>query len=321
VDELERGAATVRRRGRAVETGLLLRALAIVLVVANHTEAFTVVGGAHLLLGVAGFNAARFHLAGAGRRIRDVLRGCARVVLPTVAAAALTGAATGWYSWQHLLLVQDLVDPAGPYHHYWFIEVLLQLTVASALLLAIPWVGRLNAARPLVVPSGLLGVALLARYGVLPAGEGEDRLYAPWAVAWLFVWGWAAARATTIRHRLILSGVVLAAMHGFFFARTAREVLVAVGLLALLWLPTVRLPRRVVPAVGLLGGASLFIYVSHYWVMSNLHAAWPAFLASLLVGLGYQRLWTRLPALVRRSTVGRWRHSLTPRRAAVHSAS
>jgi acyl-coenzyme A synthetase/AMP-(fatty) acid ligase len=294
VRALERAATSAPRRGRAVETGLLVRALAIVLVVANHTEAFTVVGGAHLLLGLAGFNVARFHLAGRGRRIGELVRACARVVLPTVAAAAFTGALTGWYSWQHLLLVQDLVDPAGPYHHYWFVEVLLQLTLLSGLLLAIPWVGRLNERRPLVVPLVLLAVALLARYGVLPAGTGEARLYGPAAVAWLFVWGWAAARATNLQHRLLLSGVLLGAIDGFFFNRTGREVLVALGLLAVLWWPTVRLPRRAVPVVGLLAGASLFVYVSHYWVMSSFHQPWLAFGLSFVVGVGYQRLWGRL---------------------------
>lgn len=296
---LERVAPEPARRGRAVETSLLLRAVAIVLVVANHAEAFQIVGGAHLLLGVAGFNVARFQLAalaaGGRRRLGGVLRGCGRVALPTVAAVAVTGTLTGWYSWEHLFLVQDLVDPAGPFHHYWFIEVLLQLTLLASLLLTLPWVARLDRRRPLAVPLCLLAVALLPRYDLLLVTAGEARLYTPWAVAWIFVWGWAAARARTLPHRVLLSAVLLATLPGFFVGRTSREVLVGVGLLVVLWRPTVRLPRRAVPPVALLAGASLYVYVSHYWVLSSFHQPWVAFVLSFVVGLGYHRLWSWLP--------------------------
>ena len=321
VRALESAPPASRSRGRTVETGLLIRALAIVLVVANHTETFKVVGGAHLLLGLAGYNVARFHLVGLGRRLRDLGRACARVAAPTLAAAAVTGSLTGWYSWQHFLLVQDLVDRAGPYHHYWFVEVLLQLTLLSGLLLAVPWVGRLNARRPLAVPLALLGVTLLFRYGVLPAGDGEDRIYGPAAVAWLFAWGWAAARARSWQHRMVLSGIVLAAVDGFFFNRTGREVLVALGLLAVLWLPSVRLPRVSVPVVGALAGASLYVYVSHYWVMSSFHQPWVAFALSFVVGLAYHRLWCWLPGALRRSTAALRLHRVRATRRALTAAS
>ena len=72
VDELQhlvppQGAPVTERTSRLirhVETGVLLRAVAIVLIVGTHMGVFWVRGGAHALLAVAGFNLARFRLAG-----------------------------------------------------------------------------------------------------------------------------------------------------------------------------------------------------------------------------------------------------------------
>ena len=63
--------ATSPRRGRPgpvrspwvrLDTGIVLRAVAIVMIVGSHTNLFVLFGGAHVLLAVAGANFARFHL-------------------------------------------------------------------------------------------------------------------------------------------------------------------------------------------------------------------------------------------------------------------
>ncbi|MFN2540409.1 MAG: AMP-binding protein [Mycobacteriales bacterium] len=63
---------TARRRGtrHGTDTSVLLRALATLLIVAHHSEVVKLLGGAHLLLGVAGYNFARFQLTPAVRRQR-----------------------------------------------------------------------------------------------------------------------------------------------------------------------------------------------------------------------------------------------------------
>ena len=48
--------------GATLETSVALRAVAIVLVVGSHAELFTLWGGAHILLGIAGYNFGRFCL-------------------------------------------------------------------------------------------------------------------------------------------------------------------------------------------------------------------------------------------------------------------
>ncbi len=111
--ELARTAPAPRRRGRLVETSVLLRALAIVLIVGSHADLFMVMGGAHVLLAVAGANLARFPLsgprAGQGRRL---LRSAGRVWAPTAlwvgGCLALGGLG---YRPLNLLLANGLLGP------------------------------------------------------------------------------------------------------------------------------------------------------------------------------------------------------------------
>ena len=80
-----------------MDTTVALRALCILLIVGTHANVFTLVGGAHLLLAVAGYNFARFQLADVPRaaRVRNGLVAVAQVVVPSSlfigAVALLTG--------------------------------------------------------------------------------------------------------------------------------------------------------------------------------------------------------------------------------------
>ena len=295
VAELDRSRRTRRSWLRTVDMSAALRALAIVLVVAHHSSVVRILGGAHLLLGVAGYNFARFQLTRAPRKERVVglLRSTARIAVPSIAAIAVTSLVIGRYNWEHLLLVHDLVSPGMAVKDFWFIEVLVQLLLAAAVVLTLA--DRLERRFPFALPMALLAVGLLARFNVLPAGEGKARHFAPYAIAWIFVWGWAAAKASSRMHRLVLTAVLAGALPGFFLGQPGRELLVGSALLLLLWVPAIRLPCFTSRVVGLLAGASLYVYVTHVLVIAHLRPL-PllAFLASFAVGIGYWRLCKRL---------------------------
>jgi acyl-CoA synthetase (AMP-forming)/AMP-acid ligase II len=303
VRALSAAASPRRRWGRAVETGVLLRAVAILLVVAHHVHLFRLLGGAHLLLAVAGFNFARFQLAAVPRseRVRRALRAVARLTVPTVAVVLLGMLLLRRYGWEQLLLVHDLLHPDAGWKHFWFVEVLVQLLLACCLLLALPPADRAERRWPFATPLVLLGLALLPRAGVVPAFEGQARLFAPYAVAWLFVWGWAAARAATPARRAALTVVLAGALPGFFLGNHVRTAVVGAGLLTLLWVPRTRLPRAVVPAVGVLASASLYIYLAHFLVLPAVEGfPLPAFVAALAAGLAYWQVVSRVEQRVRR---------------------
>ncbi|GAA1518502.1 AMP-binding protein [Streptomyces albidochromogenes] len=314
IRELRQPSATPapRRRGprrRTLEMSVALRAVAIVLIVGSHIDLFWVKGGAHVLLGVAGYNFARFHLTSADRRerLRAIGRSAARIAVPSAAWLALMLLVTDDYDLTGVLLLTSLL---GPNDGFWFIEVLLYMLLAVAALLAVPRMDRAERRFPFALPAGLLALGLVGRYTLFGL---DDRMHIPLVatVFWFFALGWTAARATTVRQRLLVNAVVLAAVPGFFSGEPAREAVVMAGLTLLIWvrkLPSLASANRV---AGVLAGSSLYIYVTHWQVFPLLEdrSKLLATLASLLVGIAYAALATRVAA--------RWRSSLRTRRAAL----
>jgi acyl-CoA synthetase (AMP-forming)/AMP-acid ligase II len=298
------------RPGRALETGVLLRAVAILLIVGSHADLWTLLGGAHVLLGVAGFNFARFHLDGSRSPMRTVLRSVGRIVVPSVVAIGVAAAVTSKYTLTNVLLLNGVVGPArwGPTWHFWFVEVLVYLLLAVALLLAVPAVRQAERRWPWGFALVLLAAGVASRFspGWLPTGP--DRIHTAHVLLWLFVLGWATARATTASRRLLLSGVLLLTVPGFF-GDLRRETIVLAGLLALLWVATVRVPAWLASASTALAAASLHVYVTHWLVYPHLeqHSPVAATGASLAVGLLYREADVRVHAACRRRHVGRVR--------------
>jgi hypothetical protein len=286
------------RTGRRVETGVALRAAGIVAVVGSHTELVTLLGGAHVMLAVAGYNLARFHLSAAAPW-RSLLRAARGIAVPSAAAIAVAALLTERYTAVNVLLLNGVLGPRewGPTWHFWFVEVLVYLVLATAALLAVPAVRRLEQRRPWGFALGLVAVGSVSRFfpGWLPTGP--DRIHTAHVVLWLFALGWAAARASTTGRRLLLTAVLLLTVPRFF-DDGQRDALVVAGISALIWVRTVRLPTVLAVPVAAVAAASLHVYVTHWLVYPDLEAHSPlgATCASLAAGLLYQRLHLRVRA-------------------------
>jgi acyl-CoA synthetase (AMP-forming)/AMP-acid ligase II len=280
-----------------VDTGVALRAVAIVLIVGTHAQLFAVAGGAHLLLAAAGFNLARFHLTDSPRweRVRGILRVLRRVALVSVAWIALVYLITDDYALRHVFLLNYLIGPTGVPNHYWFVEALVYITLGLCGLLAIPAVDRLERRHPFALPMGVAALGLVTRYDLIPGLQWRT----PALVFWLVALGWAAARATTVWQRLFVSVAVVVTVPGFFNS-VPREAVVAAGLLLLIWLPHLPVPRPLNWLAGVLAGASLYIYLTHWQVFPVLDqvSGLLATLGSLAAGIalaGLVRLARRIP--------------------------
>ena len=301
--------ASARRAPRgwqAVETGVLLRALAIVAIVGTHGNLFDVTGGAHLLLVLMGFNLGRFALGSPQRRdrVRALLRSAARVAVPSVLWIGGVTLLTGQYPWATALLVNSLVGPrswAEPAWHFWFIEAFVLCVLALAVLAAVPAVHRLDRRHPFWFPVVLALVGLLTRYEVVVL-RGGDVIHRAEVIWWLVALGWATARAATTTHRAVVSVLLVLTVPGFF-TDPARDAVVLLAALALVWVRRTWVPGALVPAVSALAAASLWIYLTHWQVYPHLEVDHPllATLASLLVGVLAHRLVTRGTALTRLS--------------------
>lgn len=311
--ELEGAAKPERRRSWAatLETSVALRAAAIVLIVGSHAGLFELWGGAHILLGVAGYNFGRFCLTQRPRndRIRHLRNTIGWIAVPSVLWVALTLVLTDHYTWSNLLLANKILGPhdsmtAG---RLWFVEVLVWTLVALALLFWVPALDRAERQRPLVVAAVFLAAGLALRYDALGLDMGRDAWFTMLAF-WFFAIGWAASKCTTPLQRALVTAVLAVALYGYFDSPT-RELLVFGGLALVIWLPTIRCPAVLTAAVGVLAEASLYTYLVHYQV----YALFPGdplvgVLASLAVGILLTQLVTTA------------RHRLRARRAAVRAA-
>jgi non-ribosomal peptide synthetase component E (peptide arylation enzyme) len=281
------------RRWPRVDTTVLLRAFSICAVVATHMRLYRFPGGAHLLLAVAGYNLARFHLplGSVSQRVRSGLRTAAKVGAPASAWIGLNMLVAGGYSVGALALVNNYTGSEWRREgrwQYWFFEVFVQLVVASVLLLAVPAVRRVERRWPFGFAATLLAALLLFRFEVVTLGGNYNSLFRTHTVAWLFALGWAIWQAERRWQQVAVSAAALLAVPGFF-GRPQREVFVVGGLLLLTWLPSVPLPRPIVAPLGVLASASMWIFLVHWQVFPPVDAVLLrpyAYVVTIAAGLG-----------------------------------
>jgi acyl-coenzyme A synthetase/AMP-(fatty) acid ligase len=285
--------------GATLETTVALRAIAILLIVGSHAGLFELWGGAHLLLGIAGYNFGRFCLTPVPRtdRVRHLRNTIAWIALPSVAWVAVALLITDDYAPTNLLLANKFL---GPHHsmtagRLWFVEVLVWILVSLALLCWLPVLDRWERQWPFTVAIAFLAGGLALRYDILSLHLGRDAWFTMLAF-WFFAVGWAAAKASTTLQRAAVTVVLIISLHGYF-DRTERELLVLAGFTLLIWLPALRCPPAASAVAGVIAEASLYIYLTHYQVYP-LFSGHPllAVVASVVVGV----LLTQLVSVLRR---------------------
>jgi amino acid adenylation domain-containing protein len=319
--------ATAQKRGLfvQVESGMLLRALAITTVVASHFGLLFSGGAAtSALFVVSGFLFGSLQLGEVEkqRSLEPIARLLRSVFLPF---AAITGA---WFLLkavmgqpsQHsgLLMTVDLIDftqapTEGPNaywgHDYllWYVHcVIHMLFVFVALLLATLRIPNLK--RPVLAALvGALGLGLAMRF-VLPAFFLPDFWRTPVPGASVFGHSPTAHLATFALAALAgyLHGRPRALLVGLAVAYTAASIpsyglidSLAIGgvATALLLVPRIPIPRLASLPVYLLAGASLFIYLLHFRFLMVVHErlhlpVLVAFVAALVGGVVAWRLWS-----------------------------
>lgn len=261
-------------RGRhALDSDIVLRAAAILLIVVHHATLWPVPGGAATLMMLVGYGLARFQAANlfAGR-LWPVLAAMAQnvaVYLPVVAGFAL---ARGDVPWASLFLVGNvgLADPAKmlPYL-YWFVEAYAQTILAWAALFSIPWLRRRAAATPFAFGIVLLAVAVAAKLvSPLVWNIGAVQIFTTPDVFYLAVLGWCAHFARG-RERLILlvfAAILFPALAyngGNWTGSWVKFSLQFAAVAVLLYAPKLNLPSGAVRFVLPIAAASYHIYLFH----------------------------------------------------------
>jgi acyl-CoA synthetase (AMP-forming)/AMP-acid ligase II len=291
--------------GATLETSVALRAAAIVLIVGSHATLYEMWGGAHLLLGIAGYNFGRFCLTPVprGDRVRHLRRTIAWIVVPSVISIALALLITDDYHPTNLLLVEKFFGPddsmtAG---RLWFVEVLVWILVALTFVCWLPAADRLERRRPFAFAAGFLVAGLALRYDLLGLDFGREAWFTILAF-WFFAVGWAAAKSSTAWQRIAVTLVLIVSLHGYFDSMH-REVLVLAGLALLIWLPAIRCPAWFTVVAGTVAEASLYTYLTHYQVYP-LFDAHPLLcvVAAIIVGVLLTRLVSAMRTWIRERT-------------------
>ncbi|MCX5127049.1 AMP-binding protein [Streptomyces sp. NBC_00347] len=286
-------------RRRTVETSVALRAMAIFCIVGSHIQVFGIKGGAHLLLAIAGYNFARFHLTAAGRgeRVRRACLSIARVAVPSMIWIGFVLLLNDDYTLANLALLDSALGPEDSKTgmHFWFVEALVHILIVAVALLALPLVDRVERRFPYGLPLTLAALGLLTRYDLLGL---PDRTRIPDAVTvfWLFALGWAAAKARSRTQRIVVTAAALATVPGFFPGDLGREAIIIGTFALLVWVPSLPSRERVNQIAGLLATSSLYIYLTHWQVFPLIDgfSRHLAFLASLIIGIAYATAATRL---------------------------
>ena len=302
-------------RGTSTDPSVILRALTILVIVATHANLLTVMGGAHALLAVAGYNAARF-LPRHGTAARRLARTAWRIALPSGLWIGTLAMLTTDYRPATAVMANGFLgsDDWTLDWQFWFLEAIVWTSLGLAAVLAIPAVRRLERFAPFAWAMGLVAVAAALRFTLVGVEAGPTERYTGTMVLWCFALGWAAARARTTSQRALVS-VLAVLMTVGFFGDLWRELFVVAAIVVLVWVPPLRLPARVATVCGVLAAASLSIYLTHWQVYPHLEMEYPllATLSSLLVGLAYHRLSTPLVDGIEQAA-RRAGRSLTPTR-------
>jgi acyl carrier protein len=276
-----------------MDTSIVLRAVGIFLIVGTHVGLFHWQGMAHVLIAAAGFNFARFQLAGEGLpRLRRQLTSVARIAVPSIVFIAFAYLVTDRYGLVNIVLLNSILgeEQVTTQSHFWFIEVMVYILLAMTALLSIPWLHRAERRFPFVFPLILFGAGLLTRYELVEPGV-------PYTVPalWLFALGWAVARSRNPAQRCTVTALAVLTVPGFFHDPN-RDLTVMAGILLLAWLPTLPVPRALSRLAVLLASSSMHIYLVH-WLVYPLLAGVSlplAVAASLAAGAAYWAACTRV---------------------------
>ncbi|SUU89011.1 2-acyl-glycerophospho-ethanolamine acyltransferase [Aminobacter aminovorans] len=274
---------------RVVDTDMLMRVLAILLVVLHHATLWPIPGGAAALVMLVGYGLARFHgtalMRGETSRLLRAVATNLAVYAPLVAGYSI---ARGEVPWPSVFLVGNLgiFDPKHmlPYV-YWFVEAYAQVMLIVAALFS-PAVRKHVAAKPFATGIAALVVTVAVKF-LAPQvwAVGAVQIFTVSDVFYLAVFGWYVFHARTARQRLLVLGVAIMAFPfmaywgGNWIVSWVKFMLQLACVATLLYAPRVTVPRQVAALALPVAAAGYHIYLFHRLVpellLTQLKLPWP----------------------------------------------
>jgi hypothetical protein len=205
------------------------------------------------------------------------------------------GLATGMYDASTAAFLNNLLgsDDWDLRWQFWFLEVVVWTFAGLAALFSVPRIGTLERQHPWGFAAVVLAVTATLRFGLVGIEAEIPERYSLPVVLWCVALGWTAARARTTLQRVLVTAAAGALTFGFF-DDLERESIVVGGVVLLTWIPSLALPRIMVPALSVLAASSFWVYLTHWQVYPHLEDDHPflATVASFAVGVACWRIYT-----------------------------
>jgi hypothetical protein len=284
----------------SIDSQLVLRAAAILLIVVHHATLWPIPGGAAVLVMLVGYGLARFQrqrlFAGDTAGVLGSLAVNLALYMPLVVGFSL---ARGEVLWPSFLLIGNLglVKPAHmmPYL-YWFVEAYAQIVLLWVALFYIAPLRSFAHSQSFVF--GLMLLALSVAVKLLTPFVwhiGGAQIFTLPDVFHLAVLGWCVYFAGSASRRVALTVIaaILCALFawwgGNWTGSWVKFMSVFGAVLVLLYVPRIALPGWVAQCVLPVSAASYHIYLFHRilpeWLLPHPKLAEPAFTA-LAVAIG-----------------------------------
>ncbi len=249
----------------AISTSTLVRALSIVVIVLSHYSHFQLFGnlsGTLALFAMSGLSFAKYSLPRilASGKIQHTVTAMVAIAVPTALYTWANQAYKGDVQWPTVFLMGNLFGMDYAYlYGYWYIAVLVQITLLLSWFFSINEVGKAMARAPFGVGYTLFvstGLALWLADTLWPAQTADYRFLLESLL--MIVFGLCLGLSGRLRHKAVLlaSLAALAAL-GWL------GVYPAMALLSVLLVERLSLWRWLVVGISHIAAASLYIYLTH----------------------------------------------------------
>ncbi len=292
-----------------LDTTILLRFVGIVAIVTFHFTSMNVGGATYLLVLVAGYNFSRFQL----RKVLAVdsptvvLFSVARLAVPLMLIIALFEVRHREISLLDLALLGNYQDQLTQDYDFWFIELLVQILLLNFVILSLSGIRKIALQQPMEFAAGLLLISVLSAK-LVPLFWDTSPLYdrVPHMLFWLFALGWVLQQARSPSEKLVALLLVIAlptiiwGWRDYPFWLANGPSWVVGGALLLLFFEYVTVPAPLNTLAYWIGGASMFIYITHWSVRNVFHELVPMridfidILVALMGGIIVWQVWDRI---------------------------
>ena len=274
--ELER-LVPQRKKITIIETNILLRALAISGVVANHSGFHFIEGGAKLLLLIASLNFARF-------QGNSLIQGHLKTILPLLKNILVPYyvVVIGYQLWKRklnlgsLLLFSNFQDiqtqTTQNIFFVWFVANLVQCILILTLAFSFPGVRKFASVSPWRFGIVSLGIGI-ATHIIGPYVWVTTYLsdQVPHMLFWLFSLGWCIHFAKTRTEKIVTTVIMSIVTPLFFGINSLENWWILIGGILLLWQSYIPIPKLIKFPIQMISAATYYIYLTAMIFIAIMH--------------------------------------------------